>query len=483
MKAFISDLLRKASVLGVGKILLEPQKQVEFYKNEKVVDTLSPLARESFFSLISTFLNQKEIRVLCGRRKFEKQIPFSGKMIPIIFEISLDEEGEKRIKEAIDPLSQVAGGKVHIFFDRGSHFNTRDIIQKTGVGDESSELNEKSFEDLMRYLIEQGGSDIFLIAGKPAWIKINEDLYKMKRFGKLSTDFLFTLYHAFGLEEPANTLASIGEFLVSEEFEGIGRFRLRMFQKEGEFSLFMRRIPAKIPDLADMGFLYYFQPALQKRGNGLFIVGGPSGSGKTTTITAIVNYFIQNSQYKTLLFEDPIEYQLPAYAEKISYCNIPLYRENMKEIMDEIVARKAKVLVFPEIYSSEISALAVKAAAQGYYVIGGVIGNNSIDCIKKIDDLFPVSKKDELRQLFASHFLCATNQRLAASSKEKGVIGILEMLHETQATENIITSGKLDQLQSVLELGSAKKMITLKAYMEKLKKDGFIHGTQFLNLS
>src|SRR6185312_8952528 len=94
---------------------------------------------------------------------------------------------------------------------------------------------------------------------------------------------------------------------LAYSIDGLGRFRVNVFQQRGTVGMVLRVIPTRIKTIDELGL----PPVLKRIASeerGLVLVTGTTGSGKSTTLAAIIDYINATRQAHVMTVEDPIEY-------------------------------------------------------------------------------------------------------------------------------------------------------------------------------
>ncbi len=88
---------------------------------------------------------------------------------------------------------------------------------------------------------------------------------------------------------------------------GVARFRANLYVQRGSIAAVFRRIPFKIPEIAELGLPEVLETFVHIPA-GLVLITGPTGSGKSTTLAAIMRSIIEKRPVHIVTIEDPIEY-------------------------------------------------------------------------------------------------------------------------------------------------------------------------------
>ena len=160
---------------------------------------------------------------------------------------------------------------------------------------------------LLQTAVASGASDLHLKVGSYPMMRVNGALVvasEEKRLDRSDTEALAATIlgpdhvELFRRRQDADLAYSI---------DGLGRFRVNVFQQRGSIGLVLRVIPTKIKTIDELGLPPILKKiALEERG--LVLVTGTTGSGKSTTLAALIDYINASRQAHVMTVEDPIEY-------------------------------------------------------------------------------------------------------------------------------------------------------------------------------
>jgi twitching motility protein PilT len=140
---------------------------------------------------------------------------------------------------------------------------------------------------LLRTAVDQGGSDVYIVPGAPATVKVGTQLLPLMD-GKLSmdeTDALIQIAYALAGKRPIIRLAEKGDDDFSFSVRDVGRFRCSAYKQRGSYAAVLRAVPFGLPDYRALGIPEVVLDLCEKR-RGMILVTGPAGSGKSTTLPA-----------------------------------------------------------------------------------------------------------------------------------------------------------------------------------------------------
>jgi twitching motility protein PilT len=168
-----------------------------------------------------------------------------------------------------------------------------------------------NMDQLLRHLLEKGGSDLHLLGGLPPAIRLHGEIVPIEGAEPLSPDRLREITYAVLSEEQIRIFEkdprTRNELDFAYGISGVGRFRFNVFVQRGTVGVVARSLATKIPSLDSLG-LPPGVKALTEVKKGLALVTGPTGSGKSTTLASIVDSINSTRPDHIITIEDPIEY-------------------------------------------------------------------------------------------------------------------------------------------------------------------------------
>ena len=156
-------------------------------------------------------------------------------------------------------------------------------------------------------LLRRGGSDLLLVHGTAASIRMDGEVREDRR---RSAGWLGNR-----ISGPADSDAGGGRQYraaqiadSSYRIAGLGRFRINLHRERGQAAATIRALPVKVPLLSELRLPVEVGNLASFR-RGLVLIGGAAGAGKSTTLAALVNEINQRDARHIVTIEDPVEYE------------------------------------------------------------------------------------------------------------------------------------------------------------------------------
>lgn len=117
-------------------------------------------------------------------------------------------------------------------------------------------------KELVEKTIESGASDLHLSVGIPPTIRVNGRLHHIGN--ENLTDMTITELAKEILKDKFDKYRETGEYDLSYQEEGIGRFRVNVFRQKNHDAVALRVIPLKVPTLDDLKHPRIFKELIKR---------------------------------------------------------------------------------------------------------------------------------------------------------------------------------------------------------------------------
>src|SRR5438876_367135 len=130
--------------------------------------------------------------------------------------------------------------------------------------------------ELLRYMVEVGASDLHLRSGSPPFVRIDGELHPCPLPVLSPTDTEALATELLPLRK-GSEFAETHEADAGFSMPGVGRFRVNCFRQRGEVSLAIRRVRADGPSFEELRLPEAVRTLADGR-RGLVLVTGPAGT-------------------------------------------------------------------------------------------------------------------------------------------------------------------------------------------------------------
>jgi twitching motility protein PilT len=323
-----------------------------------------------------------------------------------------------------------------------------------------------SLDKLLAFAAARGASDILLIAGVPAVLRVNGALAAGSGPPLEADDvrsLVLPLLAPAQLEELQKNRSADFSFLR----EGLGRFRVNLHHQRGTLAASIRLLPARIPSLDSL----HLPPVLAKlaeRRQGLVLVTGATGCGKTSTLAALIDIVNTRRQAHVVTIEDPVEYQHVNRSSIIEQMEVGRDTPDFAGTLRSIMRQTPDVILVGEMRDSETMATVLTAAETGHLVLSTMHTNDAIQAVARILDSFPAANQPQIRQQLSLALAAVIAQQLVPGLDGVSRWPATEILIATDAARALIRKGDDHQLRSQLSTGRAEGMMTMEQSLADL---------------
>jgi twitching motility protein PilT len=328
-----------------------------------------------------------------------------------------------------------------------------------------------AIDQLLRRMLEKGGSDLHLTVGLPPKARISGALQPIED-KVLDAATMSGLLKEIVPERRWNEYLERHDLDLAHEIPGFARFRGNyLYNHWGQAAVF-RQIPAKILTFDELKL----PEALKKLchlDQGLVVVTGPTGSGKSTTLAAMIDYINTHQCRHIITIEDPIEFVHPVKKSVIVHREVGEHTASFAAALKGAMRHDPDILLLGEMRELETIRLALGCASMGMLVFGTLHTNNAPKTVDRIINTFPADEQNQARVMLSS-CLAGVVAQLLCKRVPKGRCAVHEILLTHEALPNTIRSGQISNIKSIIESSGADGMVTMDNSLMARIKDGTI---------
>ncbi len=329
-----------------------------------------------------------------------------------------------------------------------------------------------TIDDLFRLMVEQKASDLHLASGAPPYLRIHGDMSPVK-YRELSHQDVQGLIFEIMNEKQKKTFIEKWELDFAYVVPGIGRFRCNVFMQRKGLGGVFRTIPEKIISAKDLNLPSSIIDMVDAD-RGLILVTGPTGSGKSTTLAAMIQHINETREAHILTVEDPIEFVHPNIKCLVNQREVGSHTKTFANALKAALREDPDVILVGELRDHETISLALTAAETGHLVFGTLHTNSAMKTMDRIIDVFPGEQQPQIRTMLSESLRGIVAQTLFSNASKKGRVAAFEILKNNKAVSNLIREGKMHQIPSMMQTGSAQGMILFEKSIENLVKQGLV---------
>jgi twitching motility protein PilT len=347
-----------------------------------------------------------------------------------------------------------------------------------GRGTEAADVAATAeLDQWLKTLVQKGGSDLLLVEGAPACVRVQGEVRKIDVGTVDGADIEGAVLPA--LSRHALELYREGGIADgSYRIEGVGRFRINLHRERGRAAASIRALPTRVPNLQEL-HLPSTVANLAHLPRGLVLIGGPAGSGKSTTLSALIQEINAREARHIVMIEDPIEYEHTHIRSVIEQVEIGTDAPDFPTALRAALRQAPDVIVVGEMRDPETMRIAVAAAETGHLVLSTLHTTDVASTVGRIADSFPVERQNSIRQELGMA-LAAVLTQILLPSRHGGRLPVAELLMVGYGARHHIRRNNLQHLHQEIPLTKKKGSFTLEESLVTLVKNGDIEKEEAL---
>ncbi|MEK7688707.1 MAG: type IV pilus twitching motility protein PilT [Deltaproteobacteria bacterium] len=312
-----------------------------------------------------------------------------------------------------------------------------------------------TLQDLLKVMIDKGGSDLHITAGSPPRIRVNGKLLPLEQLPPLTPVDTKQMTYTVLTDAQKHTFEEGNELDFSFGLKGLSRFRGNLFVQRGATGGVFRTIPFKIRTFQELNLPPVVEE-LSKKPRGLILVTGPTGSGKTTTLAAMINKINEEREDHIITIEDPIEYLHPSKKALVNQREVGADTSSFKKALKHVLRQDPDVVLLGELRDMETIEIALTVAETGHLCLATLHTNSCVQTINRIIDVFPANQQPQIRAQLSFVMEGVMSQLLIPTADGKSRVMALEVMVPNSAIRNLIREDKVHQVYSQMQVGQAK---------------------------
>jgi twitching motility protein PilT len=332
-------------------------------------------------------------------------------------------------------------------------------------------------DELFRYLKQNGGSDLHLVAGLEPRIRRYGHLEAVPGWPVQDDRQLRALLQEIAAPSKWQHYEKVLDLDFAYGLEGVGRFRANYFNQENGAGAVFRIIPERIVPLEELKL----PPAIETFAHleqGLVLVTGPTGSGKSTTLASIIDKINASYAKHVVTIEDPVEFVHQNKRSTLSQREVGADSEGFAPALRAAIRQDANVILVGEMRDLETISLAITAAEMGVLVFGTLHTNNAAKTIDRVIDAFPTDQQAQVRTMLSESLAGVVSQLLLRTADGRGRVAVIELLLRTSGLANVIREGNTPMIHSIIQAGRKEGMQAMDDALWSYAKEGVISGEE-----
>ena len=328
------------------------------------------------------------------------------------------------------------------------------------------------FDKLLKVVVEQGASDLFITAGLPPSIKVNGKMMPMSKT-PLTAEQSREMVHSTMTEAQVQEFESERECNFAIHSATAGRFRVSSFYQRNFAGMVLRRIETHIPSCDDLKLPEVVkQLAMTKRG--LIIFVGATGTGKSTSLAAMIGHRNENSKGHIITIEDPIEFIHEHRGCMVTQREVGVDTPSFDVALKNTLRQAPDVIMIGEIRTRETMDYAVAFAETGHLCLATLHANNANQALDRIINFFPADRQQQVWMDLSLNLRGMVAQQLMPAVDGKGRRAAIEVLINTPLVSDTIRKGDVHVIKEIMSKSTEQGMQTFDQALYQLYSAGEI---------
>ncbi len=328
-------------------------------------------------------------------------------------------------------------------------------------------------KSLLRRMLEDKASDLFVTAGKRPSARINTVIKVLEDEEPVSAAEIAEFRKDVLLPKAESVFAENGSYDAGITLEDSLRYRINFLLQQNIPAFVARLVPSGNLDFKGLN-LPSLIAKFAESPRGLILVTGAAGSGKSTTMAAILNHI--NSKYRKhiVTIEDPVEFTHKDRLSLVTQREVGADTASFADALRHVVRESPDAIFIGEMRDLETMQTAITAALTGHLVVSTLHTTDVVQSVERIINHFP----DHMREQAANDLslaLCGiVAQRLVPRKDGSGMIPAVEIMSATPLAKHLISMRSYSELEEVIRRGVEEGMQTFSRALADLCKKELI---------
>jgi twitching motility protein PilU len=295
---------------------------------------------------------------------------------------------------------------------------------------------------------EREASDLFISAGAPIHLKINNDTLPVSTQIMDAATTQKIAYEVMSPEE-IERFETDWEMNLSHVEPEYGNFRINVMRQRGSVSLVVRYIRSSVPGFASLNLPpVLLELALARRG--LILVVGSTGSGKSTTLASMIDHRNTNTTGHILTIEDPIEYLVRHKRCVVNQREVGHDTRSYENALTNALREAPDLLLIGEVRDRSTMQHALTHALTGNLCLTTLHATNSYHALSRIINMYPQDARSGLLADLSYGLNAIIGQRLV-KTKNGNLQPAVEVLINTKLISEMIAGGEMHKIKEAME--------------------------------
>ena len=330
----------------------------------------------------------------------------------------------------------------------------------------------KFMHDLLRVMVQNNGSDMFITAGAAPSMKVDGTMKPLSN-QTLSPQHTQVLVSAIMNDKQRAEFEATQECNFAISLPGVSRFRVNAFTQRGSAGAVLRVIRSEIPEFDDLNLPPILKDiSMTKRGLVIFV--GATGSGKSTSLAAMVGHRNEHSHGHIITIEDPIEFVHNHRNCIVTQREVGVDTEDYEIALKNTLRQAPDVILIGEIRDRETMEHAIAFAETGHLCLSTLHANSTNQALDRIINFFPEDRRQQLLMDLSLNLKSLISQRLIPTVSGEGRVAAIEIMINSPLMADLIFKGNVHDMKELIAKSNELGMQTFDQALFNLYEDGQI---------
>ncbi|MCS3903260.1 twitching motility protein PilU [Methylohalomonas lacus] len=307
----------------------------------------------------------------------------------------------------------------------------------------------KFMRDLLKLMVEKGGSDLFITVGFPPAIKIDGKVTPVSKT-QLSSENTKAMTYAIMNDKQLKEYEATKECNFAIAPVGIGRFRVNAYVQQSHCGMVLRTINTDVPTIEKLGLPDVMREICMTK-RGLVIMVGGTGSGKSTSLAAMIDYRNENTYGHIITIEDPIEYVHPHKNSIVMQREVGVDTDDWDIALKNSLRQAPDVILLGEIRDRETMEYGIAFSETGHLAMATLHANSANQALDRIINFFPEERRQQLLMDLSLNLKGVVSQRLLRTKDGKGRVAAIEIMLNTPLMADLILKGEVHEIKGLMQ--------------------------------
>mgnify|MGYP000399794904 CR=1 FL=1 len=331
--------------------------------------------------------------------------------------------------------------------------------------------NNSELHKLLIFFSQQGGSDLFITAGRPVTMKKDRRLINITE-DNLTPEVVTELCIEIMNHEQLSSFQNTQESNFAYHIPGIARYRVNVFVQRGTPGMVIRFVHTEIPEFSTLNLPSILKEPIMEK-NGLILIVGGTGSGKSTTLASLIDLRNTEQEGHIITIEDPIEFVHSHKKSIVTQREVGVDTDSYASALKNTLRQAPDVILIGEIRAKDTMEHAIAFSETGHLCLSTLHANNTNQTLDRIINFFPADERDHILMDLSLNLRAIVAQRLIPKIGG-GLIAAIEVLINTPRMSELIFDGKVSEIKKLMQDSRVAGMQTFDTALFDLYEQGLI---------